>query len=63
MRRLGSYVKSYNEMTKGEEFVIREVRSRAREARRLPIAAVFLIFAAALLVPPFFRRRRAGGAA
>jgi zinc/manganese transport system permease protein len=50
VRKIASFLKSYNEMVRGSEFVVREVRSRAREANRGWIAAVFLAFAAALLI-------------
>jgi zinc/manganese transport system permease protein len=50
VRRIASFLKSYNEMTRGEQFVVREVRSRAREARRWWIAGVFLLIALSLVV-------------
>jgi zinc/manganese transport system permease protein len=50
VRRLASFLKSYNEMIKGETFVVREVRSRARAERRFAIAATLLLLAA-LCVP------------
>jgi zinc/manganese transport system permease protein len=46
VRRVASFLKSYNEMIKGETFVAREVRGRAREARRYGIAAALLLLAA-----------------
>ena len=46
VRRISSFQQSYNEMIKGEQFVIKETRSRARERLRLPVA----LGAAALLV-------------
>jgi zinc/manganese transport system permease protein len=49
VRRVASFLKSYNEMVKGETFVANEVRARAREARRGGIAAVFLLAGLALL--------------
>jgi zinc/manganese transport system permease protein len=52
VRRIASHLRSNHEMTKGEEFVVREVRNRARRANRGWIAAVFLVFALALLVRP-----------
>jgi zinc/manganese transport system permease protein len=52
VRRIASFLKSNNEMMKGEEFVAREMRNRAREVRRLWIAAAFLAFALALFVRP-----------
>jgi len=56
VRRLSSYVQSYNEMRKGEEFVQREVRSRARERWRWEIGGGLLV-AGALIFP--WRRRAA----
>lgn len=49
VRRIASFEKSYNEMIRGEEFVAREVRSRAREAKRWWIAGAFLLVAASLV--------------
>jgi len=61
VRRVAAFLKSYNEMIKGETFVVREVRNRAREARRFAIAAAFLLLALACVpwrsIP--WRRRRA----
>jgi zinc/manganese transport system permease protein len=45
VRRVASFLKSYNEMIKGETFVVREVRSRARAERRFAIAATLLFLA------------------
>jgi zinc/manganese transport system permease protein len=56
VRRTASFLKSYNEMIQGEVFVIREVRSRAREANRLAIGAAFLLLA--LAIAPWSWRRR-----
>ena len=50
VRRIGSFLKSYNEMTRGEEFVVREVRGRAREENRWSIAGVLIALAASLVV-------------
>jgi len=50
VRRISSYLKSYNEMRRGEEFVKREVRSRARERSRWIMGAVAILFA--LLLSP-----------
>lgn len=57
VRRLSSYVQSYNEMRKGEEFVQREVRNRARERSRWPIGAGLLLGGAFIF--PWRRRRTA----
>lgn len=50
VRRTASYLQSYNEMMKGETFVMREVRDHAREANRWSIGAIFLVIAASLVV-------------
>ena len=50
VRRIGSFLKSYNEMTRGEEFVVREMRSRAREEKRGWIAGVLVALALSLVV-------------
>jgi zinc/manganese transport system permease protein len=49
VRRISSFLQSYNEMRKGEEFVKREVRARARTRMRWAIAAVLLIGACAIV--------------
>ena len=59
VRRIASFQKSYHEMIKGEEFVVAEVRRRAREARRWWIAAAFLLFGFSVVVSlPMGPRRR-----
>ena len=50
VRRIGSFLKSYNEMTRGEEFVIREVRARSREKNRWWIGGVMVALALSLVV-------------
>ncbi len=50
VRRLSSFLKSYGEMRKGEEFVLREVRSRARERNRWSLGAALAISGLALLL-------------
>ena len=63
IRRIASFLKSYNEMTGGETFVVREVRSRARETWRWAIGALELLCALALAwAPSLWRRRRADDA-
>ena len=57
MARLSSFIKSYNEMRRGEEFVMREVRSRAR-ARARWIAGALAIVLALLLAPGTFIKVR-----
>jgi zinc/manganese transport system permease protein len=45
VRRISSFIKSYTEMRKGEEFVQREVRSRARERVRWRAGGAMLLIA------------------
>ncbi len=44
--KLSSYLKSYGEMRKGEQFVMQEVRARARERTRWFLTPALLLFAA-----------------
>jgi zinc/manganese transport system permease protein len=48
--RMSSVVRSYGEMRRGEEFVMREVRSRARERLRWLAGPVMLLFG--LMIAP-----------
>jgi hypothetical protein len=48
VRRIASFLKSYNEMVTGEEFVIRELRDRARAEHRFAIGLALLALAAIL---------------
>lgn len=58
IRKISSFQQSYNEMIKGERFVMREMRSRGRERLRWPMAvAVVGLFAAMLASSPFWRGR------
>ena len=50
VRRMSSFLKSYGEMRRGEEFVMREVRSRARERERWLLGLAMLMLG--LLVAP-----------
>jgi zinc/manganese transport system permease protein len=43
VQKISSFQQSYNEMIKGETFVMREVRSRARERLRWPAAIISLV--------------------
>ncbi|MEA2993299.1 MAG: zinc/manganese transport system permease protein [Alphaproteobacteria bacterium] len=56
VQRISSFLKSYGEMRKGEEFVMAEVRGRARERIRWPLGAAMLIAGVALLAPLARRR-------
>lgn len=58
VRRVASFLKSYNEMMKGETFVVRRVRDDARAANRFAIGGVFLLIAASLVVSLPGRRPR-----
>jgi len=55
--RVSSFLKSYGEMRRGEEFVMREVRSRARERARW-IAGPAMLALALLLAPGVLARLR-----
>jgi zinc/manganese transport system permease protein len=57
VRRMSSFLQSYNEMRKGEEFVQREVRTRARERASWWLGAL-MILAGLLFVPWRERGRR-----
>ena len=62
VQRISSFLKSYGEMRRGEEFVMREVRSRARERIRWMLGAGMVVLAL-LLVPGalgLLRQRAAG---
>ncbi|MBL8413521.1 MAG: metal ABC transporter permease [Propionivibrio sp.] len=52
IRKISSFQQSYNEMIKGERFVMQETRSRARERLRWPLAWVLLCACLALLSFP-----------
>jgi zinc/manganese transport system permease protein len=53
VRKVASFLKSYNEMIRGEDFVVREVRGRARESRRFALAAAMLAAAALFAGGPY----------
>ena len=53
--RISSFLKSYGEMQKGEQFVMQEVRARARERIRW-VAGLGLIGLALLVAPLPWRR-------
>jgi len=55
VRRISSFLKSYGEMRNGEQFVMGEIRARARERVRWSVSLVFLAFA--LLSAPIPWRR------
>jgi zinc/manganese transport system permease protein len=55
LARISSFLKSYGEMRKGEEFVMREVRSIARERVRW-VVSLGLLVSALLFVPIPWRR-------
>jgi zinc/manganese transport system permease protein len=55
VQRISSFLKSYAEMRKGEQFVMSEVRGRARERAGWSVSLCML--AAALLLAPLPWRR------
>jgi zinc/manganese transport system permease protein len=55
VRRISSFLKSYGEMRKGEQFVMDEVRARARERARWG-GGLSLLALALLLAPVPWRR-------
>jgi zinc/manganese transport system permease protein len=57
VRRISAFIKSYAEMRRGEEFVQREVRSRARERARWFITPA-LVAVALILIPGVPMRTR-----
>jgi zinc/manganese transport system permease protein len=50
VRRLASYVQSFQEMQKGEQFVQREIRNRGRERQRWAIGVPLLLISLGLLL-------------
>jgi zinc/manganese transport system permease protein len=58
VRRISSFLKSYGEMRRGEQFVMREVRSRARARIRWPVGGTLLLIA--LLIAPGLPARLSG---
>ncbi len=58
VRRISSFLQSYGEMRKGEEFVKREVRARARERRRWWLAAALIVLALLAYPEAALRARR-----
>ena len=58
IRKISSFQQSYNEMIAGERFVMREMRSRARERLRWPMA-VAVVFTVMLLWSLVRRSRKA----
>jgi zinc/manganese transport system permease protein len=61
VQRISSFLKSYGEMRRGEEFVMREVRSRARERISWTLAAG-MVALAVVLTPGVFGLFRQGAA-
>jgi zinc/manganese transport system permease protein len=57
VRKISSFLKSYSEMRKGEQFVMREVRARARERERWVIGIALVL--SGLAAYPFARLRKA----
>jgi len=57
LARVASFLKSYHEMRRGEEFVMREMRSRARERARWTVGALAIAIAL-FLAPGCFAKMR-----
>jgi zinc/manganese transport system permease protein len=57
VRKISSFLQSYNEMRKGEEFVQREVRARARERARWWGGLALILAGAFLFAAPRLARR------
>jgi zinc/manganese transport system permease protein len=55
VRKISSFLKSYGEMRKGEEFVMREVRARARERVRWPMGIGMMLIG--VVITPRRKRR------
>jgi len=53
VRRISSFIKSYGEMRRGEEFVTREMRSRGRERIRWWLGGALLLLALAVMPGAF----------
>jgi zinc/manganese transport system permease protein len=58
--RISSFLKSYGEMRKGEQFVMNEVRARARERARWGMSLILLAFALLLMPWKLLRTKRSG---
>ncbi len=58
VQRISSFLKSYGEMRRGEEFVMREVRSKARERVRWIAGAAMLVLAFLIAPGTLGRLRR-----
>ena len=61
VRKISSFLKSYGEMRRGEEFVMRELRARARERIRW-FAGVGMLAIALVIAPGGLRMLRRGAA-
>ena len=57
IKKISSFQQSYNEMIKGERFVMQETRARARERLRWPIVGALLVGLLSLLVFPSRRKK------
>lgn len=54
VRKISSFQQSYNEMIKGERFVMQEIRARARERLRWPAISSVVALCAAMLAVSLF---------
>jgi zinc/manganese transport system permease protein len=58
VRRIGSYQRSFNEMARGELFVMDVLRGRARERQRWYVGVPLAAVAVATLIAPLLLRRK-----
>jgi hypothetical protein len=56
LQKVSSFLKIYNEMIRGENYVLREVVGRAKERNRFYIAAVFFLLSGLLLPFKYWRK-------
>ena len=56
VQNVSSFLKIYNEMIKGENYVLREVVGRAKERNRFYIAAVFFLLSGLLFPFKYWRK-------
>jgi zinc/manganese transport system permease protein len=58
IRKISSFQQSYNEMIKGERFVMQEIRSRARERLRWTAFSIVVALCAVMMLLPRFLSRK-----
>jgi zinc/manganese transport system permease protein len=60
LRKFASYVQSFQEMRKGEQFVLRDMRNKARERQRWVIGIPLLLICAGLILVLKYHRQSSG---